>query len=201
MQDTCKGDSGGPLVYMGQLVGITSYGAFPCASGAAGGYTYAPALADWIGEQKHNVTITSLRGLNVPAGQSRWAEYRLVNRTMFSATLSDLVTTAPEIINDCDAELKPGQGCTILVRFDGKYAVDSIRTELISMKSAIAERASILEAALIGVTTKAESAPELTPSPDQPVATAGGGGAFGFVILLLMPLACFRQRCPRQPSQ
>ncbi|MFM5166859.1 trypsin-like serine protease [Aeromonas veronii] len=203
MQDSCKGDSGGPLVYMGQLVGITSYGAFPCASGAAGGYTYAPALAHWINEQKHNITITSLRGLNVPANQSRWAEYRLVNRTMFSATLSDLVTTAPGIANNCNVELKPGQDCTIRVRFDGKYAVDSIRAEIISMKSTIAGRASTLEAALIGITTKEEPAPipEPTPQPaqpSQPTTTSGsgggGGGSIGLAALLLIPIAWLRRR-------
>ncbi len=149
------------------------------------------------------MAVTSLRGLNVPANQSRWAEYRLVNRTMFNATLSDLVTTAPGIANNCNVELKPGQDCTIRVRFDGKYAVDSIRAELISMKSTIAGRASTLEAALIGITTKEEPAPisEPTPQPaqpSQPTTTSGsgggGGGSIGLATLLLMPIAWLRRR-------
>ncbi|MBZ6067344.1 S1 family peptidase [Aeromonas schubertii] len=204
-QDSCKGDSGGPLVYNGELVGITSYGAFPCASGSAGAYTYAPALADWIDEQKSSVTLTSLRGLNVPAKQSRWAEFRLVNRTIVPTTLSDLKTTAPEITNDCMTELKPGQACTIRVRFEGKYTVDTMRPELVSITSTQLGRATVLEAGLIGVTTKEEPVvipvpqPEPQPSPQpapQPAATSsgGGGGAFGLAGLLLLPLAWLRRR-------
>ncbi|WP_043157218.1 S1 family peptidase [Aeromonas diversa] len=203
-QDSCKGDSGGPLVYGGELVGITSYGAFPCASGIAGGYTYAPALLDWINEQKSSVTMTSLRGLEVPAKQSRWAEYRLVNRTMQPTTLSGLWTTAPDATSDCETELKPGRGCTIRVRFDGNYAVDSMKTEFVSITSTQAGRDTVLEAALVGTTTQEEQVvtPEPTPQPQpqpepQPVATSsggGGGGAFGLAGLLLLPLAWLRRR-------
>ncbi|WP_270829402.1 S1 family peptidase [Aeromonas sp. QDB20] len=193
MQDSCKGDSGGPLLYMGQLVGITSYGSFPCASGAASAYTYAPALADWIDKQKSNITITSLRGLNVPENQSRWAEYRLVNRTMFSATLSDLLTTAPGIASNCQAELKPDQSCTILVRFDGKYAINSMRVEYISLKSTMTGRASTLEAALIGITTEEKSVTEPTPQPVHSTAISGGGGTIGLATLLLIPIAWLRR--------
>lgn len=82
-----------------------------------------------------------------------------------------------------------------------------MRPELVSITSTQLGRATVLEAGLIGVTTKEEPVvipvpqpqPEPQPSPQpapQPAATSsgGGGGAFGLAGLLLPPLAWLRRR-------
>ncbi|MEW7864720.1 S1 family peptidase [Aeromonas diversa] len=211
-QDICGGDSGGPLIYMGELVGITSFGATLCATGLSSGFTYAPAQASWIDEQKSGITLTSLRSLAVPAKQSRWAEFRLANRTSLPTTLETPITTAPGLTTDCPASLNPGQACTIRVRFDGNFEVDTLRDESLTVTSTQAGRTTVLEAALVAITTQEEQVvtPEPTPQPQpqpepqpqpqpepQPVAISGGGGgggAFGLSGLLLLPLAWLRRR-------
>lgn len=212
-QDTCKGDSGGPLTYNGELVGVTSYGAYPCATGSAGGYAYAPAFSHWIAEQQQGVTLTTIRGLILPQGTSGWADYLLANRTAQAVTLSNVYSDAPAMSNGCSHRLEAGQQCTLRLRADANDTVGTLRLHGITL-TAIDERgvSQRLEAALMSLTDKPAQTPATTgtgtvaagghatttTTTTATTATSsssgGGGGAIGLASLLLLPLAWLRRR-------
>ncbi len=192
-QDSCKGDSGGPLTYGGKLVGVTSYGAFPCATGSAGGYVYAPAFSDWITEQQQGVTLTTIRGLILPSGTSGWADYLLANRSNQAVTLSGVYSDAPAMSNSCPGRLEAGQTCTLRLRADGNDTLGTLRLQGVELTVTDERGASQpLEAALMSLTS------EPTKIPDTTTTTAsnggGGGGAMGLGALLLLPLVWLRRR-------
>ncbi|ELM3719276.1 serine protease [Aeromonas hydrophila] len=195
-QDTCKGDSGGPLTYGGQLVGVTSYGAFPCATGSAGGYVYAPAFSDWIAEQQQGVTLTTVRGLILPSGTSGWADYLLANRSNQAVTLSGIYSDAPAMSNGCAARLEAGQTCTLRLRADGNDTVGTLRVKGVELTATNEQGASQrLEGALISLTSEPTKTPDTTTTTTTTTtSSSGGGGATGFAALLLLPLAWLRRR-------
>ncbi|WP_421149343.1 S1 family peptidase [Aeromonas dhakensis] len=203
-QDTCKGDSGGPLTYGGKLVGVTSYGAFPCATGSAGGYTYAPAFNDWITGQQQGVTLTTVRGLILPSGTSGWADYLLANRSNQAVTLSGIYSDAPAMSNGCPGRLESGQTCTLRLRADGNDTVGTLRVQGVELTATNEQGASQrLESVLMSLTKEPTKTPDTTVTPTTPTTTTtntsngggnGGGGATGFAALLLLPLAWLRRR-------
>ncbi|TNI19408.1 S1 family peptidase [Aeromonas dhakensis] len=203
-QDTCKGDSGGPLTYGGKLVGVTSYGAFPCATGSAGGYTYAPAFNDWITGQQQGVTLTTVRGLILPSGTSGWADYLLANRSNQAVTLSGIYSDAPAMSNGCPGRLESGQTCTLRLRADGNDTVGTLRVQGVELTATNEQGVSQrLESVLMSLTKEPTKTPDTTVTPTTPTTTTtntsngggnGGGGATGFAALLLLPLAWLRRR-------
>ncbi|MDL5382960.1 S1 family peptidase [Aeromonas hydrophila] len=203
-QDTCKGDSGGPLTYGGKLVGVTSYGAFPCATGSAGGYTYAPAFNDWIAGQQQGVTLTTIRGLILPSGTSGWADYLLANRSNQAVTLSGIYSDAPAMSNGCPARLEAGQTCTLRLRADGNDTVGALRVQGVELTATNDQGASQrFQSVLMSLTKEPTKTPDTTVTPTTPTTTttntsngggSGGGGATGFAALLLLPLAWLRRR-------
>jgi|GEM_PF-3429208 len=203
-QDTCKGDSGGPLTYGGKLVGVTSYGAFPCATGSAGGYTYAPAFNDWIAEQQQGVTLTTIRGLILPSGTSGWADYLLANRSNQAVTLSGIYSDAPAMSNGCPGRLEAGQTCTLRLRADGNDTVGALRVQGVELTATNDQGASQrFQSVLMSLTKEPTKTPDTTVTPTTPTTTttntsngggSGGGGATGFAALLLLPLAWLRRR-------
>ncbi|USP11041.1 serine protease [Aeromonas dhakensis] len=198
-QDTCKGDSGGPLTYGGKLVGVTSYGAFPCATGSAGGYTYAPAFNDWITGQQQGVTLTTVRGLILPSGTSGWADYLLANRSNQAVTLSGIYSDAPAMSNGCPGRLESGQTCTLRLRADGNDTVGTLRVQGVELTATNEQGASQrLESVLMSLTKEPTKTPDTTVTPTTPTTTttntSNGGGATGFAALLLLPLAWLRRR-------
>jgi secreted trypsin-like serine protease len=212
-QDTCKGDSGGPLTHGGELVGVTSYGAYPCATGSAGGYVYAPAFKGWISSQQQGVTLTTIRGLVLPQGTSGWADYQLANRTTQAMTLSSLYSDAPDMFNGCPNRLEAGQHCTLRLRADANDTVGTLRLQGVRL-TAIDEQGGSqrLEGVLMSMTGKPTKTNDttttgVTAAGGNPTTTAtttttststssggGGGGAMGLVSLLLLPLAWLRRR-------
>ncbi|POG24162.1 GlyGly-CTERM sorting domain-containing protein [Aeromonas bestiarum] len=203
-QDTCKGDSGGPLTYGGKLVGVTSYGAFPCATGSAGGYTYAPAFSDWITGQQQGVTMTTIRGLILPSGTSGWADYLLANRSNQAVTLSGIYSDAPAMSNGCSGRLEAGQTCTLRLRADGNDTVGTLRVQGVELTVTNEQGASQhLESILMSLTKEPTKTPDTTVTPTTPTTTttntsngggSGGGGAMGLGALLLLPLVWLRRR-------
>ncbi|MGL5815768.1 MAG: S1 family peptidase [Aeromonas sp.] len=207
-QDTCKGDSGGPLTSGGELVGVTSYGAYPCATGSAGGYVYAPAFKEWISSQQQGVTLTTIRGLVLPQGTSGWADYQLANRTTQALTLSNVYSDAPSMFNGCPDRLEAGQHCTLRLRADANDTVGTLRLQGIAL-TAIDERGGSqrLQGVLMSMTGKPTTTTGTTAAGGSTTTTAttttsststssggGGGGAMGLASLLLLPLAWLRRR-------
>jgi secreted trypsin-like serine protease len=88
-QDSCSGDSGGPLIYEGDgtLLGIVSWGPFPCASESLpyGVHTNVYSYLDWIG---NNSTLTTY-STNVRSNQTEYSDLsaRIVGGT--DASLDD----------------------------------------------------------------------------------------------------------------
>ncbi|WCH23810.1 S1 family peptidase [Aeromonas salmonicida] len=192
-QDSCKGDSGGPLTYGGKLVGVTSYGAFPCATGSAGGYVYAPAFSDWITEQQQGVTLTTIRGLILPSGTSGWADYLLANRSNQAVTLSGVYSDAPAMSNSCPSRLEAGQTCTLRLRADGNDTLGTLRLQGVELTVTDERGASQrLEAALMSLTSEPTKIPDTTTTTTSN--GGGGGGAMGLGALLLLPLVWLRRR-------
>lgn len=226
----CQGDDGGPILrhpdfgitsddYL--LVGIASYGEYDCQQNKVDkpfGYTSVLKLSEWLQKQQQGITITSQLGIKVPDDSYGWRDFKVVNRSGNAAELSDVTATAPELDNQCPRTLAAGAECTIRVRFDGKYAVGTVRSEHLTLNSTIAGATTQLEAYLIATTIQAEpvapSQPvqppsvEPVPQPEQPISQpapqpaaassggngGGGGGAFGLAGLLLLPLAWLRRR-------
>ncbi|MFC5705689.1 S1 family peptidase [Aeromonas eucrenophila] len=209
-QDTCKGDSGGPLTYGGELVGVTSYGAYPCATGSAGGYVYAPDFKGWISSQQQGVTLTTIRGLILPQGTSGWADYQLANRTTQALTLSNFYSDAPAMLNGCPSRLEAGQHCSLRLRADANDTVGTLRLQGVAL-TAIDERGGSqrLEGVLMsmtdkplrtndttttGATAEGGNTTTTTTTTNSTSNSGGGGGAIGLASLLLLPLAWLRRR-------
>ncbi|HHQ4712929.1 TPA: S1 family peptidase [Aeromonas veronii] len=205
-KDTCQGDSGGPLTDQHGLVGVTSYGGNRCATGQAGGYTFAPIFRDWIAEKIHSVSITNHQLVSLPAGQHSWVSYTVLNTSPDSVTLEGFNTDAPALLNECPSLLAPGAKCNLKVRFDANFTPDTYKLYKLSINALKPNGSSQrLDASLVAVTTKksdtgssieggSSSSSESHTSSVSSSSSSGGGGSFGLFSLLLLPLA-WRRNC------
>ncbi|WP_279450307.1 S1 family peptidase [Aeromonas hydrophila] len=204
-KDTCQGDSGGPLTDQHGLVGVTSYGGNRCATGQAGGYTFAPMFRDWIAEKMNSVSITSHQLVSLPAGQHTWVSYTVLNTSPDSVTLEDFNTDAPALLNECPNSLAPGAKCNLKVRFDANFTPDTYKLYKLSINALKPNGSSQrLDASLVAITTKkpdtgssigegSSSGSGSHSSSESSSSSSSGGGSLGLFSLLLLPLAWRRK--------
>lgn len=203
-KDTCQGDSGGPLTDQHGLVGVTSYGGNLCATGQAGGYTFAPMFRDWISEKMNSVSITNHQLVSLPAGQHTWVSYTVLNTSPDSVTLEGFNTDAPALLNECPSSLAPGAKCNLKVRFDANFTPDTYKLYKLSINALKPNGSSQrLDASLVAITTKkpdtgssiggGSSSGSGSHSSSESSSSSSGGGSLGLFSLLLLPLAWRRK--------
>ncbi|UJA20645.1 serine protease [Thermoleophilia bacterium SCSIO 60948] len=135
VRDTCAGDSGGPLTVSRDgaeiLVGMTSYGPFPCARrGVPGVYSRVSHARPWIAKVSGRHASTDFAELELdgagPGGLGEPSVVGLESDGIEALTVSDVdVDPAFELTGGSCAEgssLAPGASCTVEVAVRGSTA-------------------------------------------------------------------------------
>ncbi len=121
-ENICFGDSGGPLYLNNVQYGIDSFiNSFNAAvtCGDAGAYSAFTSVADyrnWIVEQLHSLTYTSVQSLSIITKQTGLASFVIRNNDTQEWTISNLTTDGGALSDDCqNGPLPSGSSCRVTV--------------------------------------------------------------------------------------